>query len=424
MIHKWMEELFDTLLYLGLVVGLLIFSVCYWKEAYRIRCAELVLEEFLNDISISGSMSSEELEELLERIRRIDTAYDVELAYTSYTLQPCYAQIPVECLDKYYMERNRRKEVTFREFEINVEEENAELLCYQTETNASIMAAEGEYLPLPREQENVVVEAVRMRQEAYEGERLITVCRVTSEAGSYYVEAEPEYAIKTGTVELEVVVEAEVHYVPIKVVCYPRLITCAEGHTVVNGKNVIEEWKQQGTIKCPYCAVIPERISCNEKLITKKSGTKLTREIWLKVVYLDGHTEIITSEHEEWQDDYDENYCGIQPVTIRYRGKEAVVTVISENEACNECGKMCNERCFSDYTDFPYCTDCMSKVLLFTGEVYEEERLIGYREIVAGLDRSKKVRWKAGDMVSVRVLKNKKKKTMLQRVIKRDGSGR
>lgn len=424
MIHKWMEELFDTLLYLGLVVGILIFSACYWREAYCVRCAELVVEEFLNDISISGRMSSEELEELLERIRRIDTAYDVELAYTSYTLQPCYAQIPVECLDKYYMERNRRKEVTFREFEINVEEENPEMLSYQTETNASIMAAEGEYLPLPGEQENVVVEAVRMRQEAYEGEKLITVCRVTSEAGSYYVEAEPECAVETGTVELEVVVESEIHSVPMEVVCYPRVVTCARGHSVVNGKNVIEEWKQQGTIKCPYCAVIPERISCNEKLITKKSGTKLTREIWLEVVYLDGHTEVITSEHKEWQDDYDENYCGIQPVTIRYRGQEVVITVISENEVCNKCGKLCNERCFSDYTYFPYCTDCMSKVLLFTGEVYEEECLTDYEEIIAGLEKKKEVWWKKGDMVNIRLMKHKMIKTMLQRVIKRDGSDR
>lgn len=421
MVHKWLESLVDTLLYLGLIMGLLMFSAYYWKNAYQTRTAELVIEEFLNDVSKDGGMSVEELEGLLQRIYTINPAYEVELAYKSYKLQPCYAQISVETLDSYYMKRNERKEVTFQAYKLEVQEENAEWLRFQEETNASIMAAE-EYLPLPEEEAVLQVEAVRKQQEVYEGEELITVCRVISKSGSYYVEATPVTAVNSGTVVLEVVVESAVQYVPIEVTCYPRVVKCAKGHSVVNTVEVVEIWKQNSTIKCPYCEVIPEKLSCNVDLIMKRTGEKLEqKEIWLEVVYLDGHMEVITPMNKEWQDDYDESYCGIQPVTISYRGKNAVITVISENGACKACGEMCGGRSFSDYVRFPYCTGCMSKVLLFTGEVYEEEYLVQYEELTAELDRNRDIAWQKGDMIIVKLSKNKNIQLIRQKIIKRDG---
>lgn len=422
MIHKWLESLFDTIMYIGLTIGLLIFSVFYWRDAYQNHCAELVLEEFLYNAAVSGKMSSEELEGLFQKIQRINTAYEVELAYSSYVLNPCYAKISKEKLDEYYMRRNRRKEVLFSEFELHVEEERPELLHFQTETNASVMAAEGEYLPLPEDEIMLQVDAVRKQQEVYEGEELITVCRVTSESGSYYVEAGGMTVMSSGTIMLEVVVESQVLKVPIEVICYPRLVICMRGHTVVNAKEIVEQWKQSGVIKCPYCAVIPEMLNCNKEVVHKKTGMVLQQdEICLEVVYLDGHTEIIEPGHPEWQDDYDENYCGIQVVSVRYRGKEALFTVVSENKVCEKCGQECNERCFEDYMGFPYCTKCMSEVVLFTGEVHEEEEMVSWGELVAELDEEKEVTWRAGDIITVKLTKGKRVKTLLQKVVKKEG---
>lgn len=425
MIHKWLEDWFDSLLYLGVMMGLLIFSVHYWKSAYQIRYAELVTNEFLNNVSISGRISGEDLEELLQRIHRIAPNYEVELAYTGYMLQPCYAQIPKVTLDEYYMKRNKRKEITFPAYAFNVKEEKAESLHYQKETNATILAAMGAYLPLPEGEKELMVEAVRKQQEVYKGEELITVCRVLSDKGSYYVEAEPVSGSYSGIVELEVVVEGEVIYVPVEVICYARNVTCANGHSVVNTEAVVDTWKQTGEIKCPYCAVIPDRLKCNVELLSKRTGEKfIQEELWLEVVYLDGHAEVVTPHHGEWLDDYDENYCGLQPVTISFRGKTTIITVVSENGACKRCGAFCSGRAFSDYVDFPYCTTCMSEVLLFTGEVYEEEKKISFGEIVALLDQGKEIICKEGDMIQVRLSENKRVKTLQYTTIKKDGNER
>ena len=59
MVHGWMEELVDTLLYLGIIIGLLIFSTCYWKEEYQLRWAEFVTEEFLYLASAEGKIALE-----------------------------------------------------------------------------------------------------------------------------------------------------------------------------------------------------------------------------------------------------------------------------------------------------------------------------------------------------------------------------
>ena len=144
-------------------------------------------------------------------------------------------------------------------------------------------------------------------------------------------------------------------------------------------------------------------------------------EVWITAVYLDGHAEKVIPEAEEWQDTYDENYCGIQTATIHYRGKEAVVTVVSENRSCQQCNEPCNERCYQDYIMFPYCTSCMSKIELFTGKVIEEEQIIMTNELLACLDENKELLLQRGDYITLILYDSEKNISIIQEQIKCNG---
>lgn len=426
MIRNWLEELFDTLFYLGIMFGLIFFFVLYWRNSFQVRYAETVLDEFLDEVAADGKLSMEQYEGVVHRLLRINSTYDLEVACTTYVLQPCYAQLPKEQLDSYYMRRNVRKEKIFSEYKQQIWEEDAGKMCLQTETNTSILAsAQDAYLPLPEEEQEVKVEAVRPCQEVYEGESLITLCKVTSKDGSYYVEASEICADISGKMQLEAIVEGRKHYVPIEVVCHPRTVTCLNGHEVVNSKEILEEWKQTGIIICPYCKAIPDSVQCNTSILKRRTGTALTRdELWVTVTYLDGHKEEIGPEAVEWEDNYDEYYCGIQEVTIRYCGAKTSVIIISENDSCKQCAGACNERYYTDYQAFPYCTSCMGKVLLFSGEVYEEEQELTNDEMITLLEEKKEVCLAFGDYITVRLTKDGEYQTVLQERINRDGKNR
>lgn len=423
MVHKWLEEWYDTLLYLGLMLGSLFFFIIYWNGAYQVRYTEVVLQEFLSKVATQGKVTAGMYEELLVNLDRINAEYDLNIICTEYELQPVYDRISKENLFNYYMERNVRKEAVLQHQEIEVKEETAELLCLQSETNATIMAAgQQSYLPLPEEEMIWNIEAVRSYQEVYEGEALITLCLVSSKEGQYYAEALPAIATISGIVWLQLLINEETVQVPVEVVCHPRKVTCNNGHEIVNSKNIVEESRKTGNVKCPFCAVIPEYIAGNVSVVQKMTGAELTKEdIWILVKYLDGHTEQVTPDSEEWQDTYDRNYCGIQQVTILYRGKEDTVIVVSENPNCQQCQKACNERCYEDYLAFPYCIACMADVALFTGEVYEEEHNILKGELVSRLDAEQELILAAGDFVTVYVSSDGEYVTLQQREVLKDG---
>lgn len=423
MIRQWLEELVDTLLYLVLIIGLLIFFICFWRDSYQVRCAEKITNDFLYEISAKGGISLEKYEGFINNLFRINADYEIELGYAEYGLRPIYACVPTEQLMQYYLSRNIRKEMEFSCYEVNVVQEAQNRLRLQQETNATILAAEEKlYLPLPEEETVLSVEAVRKYQEVYEGEELITLCLVSSEEGYYYVEAEPCYGVASGQILLEPMVEGENYSVPVEVICYPRVVTCVNGHEVVNTATVLDNILQSGKVDCPYCELLPAYVVCNTEVLMKKSGTKLTKEeVWLNVKYLNGNTEIITPESLDWQDNYDENYCGLQRVTISYRGENTTITVITENDVCSNCDKSCNGRSYEDYIAFPYCVACMSEALLFTGEVYEEEQIHSHNELLALLDAEGAIVLQAGGYVTIRLSKKGVTKVLLQQKIKRDG---
>ena len=422
MTHRLLEEWFDTLMYLALITGMLILFCCYWKTEYRVRLSEVVVQEFLQEVSAEGKITLATYEQMRRNLERFVPGYEVEMMSTDYVLQPVYAMLEKEQLERYYQERNIRKEIILQQEETVVVEEDAEHLCMQKETNASILAADvGRYLPLP-EEENIVIEAVRQYQEVYEGEALITVCRITSDIGTYYAETPVMYADVSGKYYFSISVDGISYDVPVVVDCYPRIVTCTNGHKVVNSESVREEWKKSGMVRCPHCHEIPIRITCNTTVLQTMTGEKLSKdEIYIIVEFMDGHFEVICPGEAGWQDNYDSNYCGTQKVTIRYYGAESEVVVTSMNGNCAICGEMCGNRNYSDYTNFPYCTGCMSEVPLFNGEVFCDEQKKDNTALLKLLDEKGEVCFTYGTLIVVKVSKDGKCALLLQNEVKQDG---
>lgn len=420
--YKWLGEWYDTVLYILFVSGLLISFMCYWGGEYRLRCAELAIHDFLDTVSAKGEIDRETYEDLTERIHNAKAEYDLNIETISYVLHPVYDYVSEEKIADYFMNRNIKKEKELQKWQQESESIEKEWLCFQTETNASILAAEQAVsLPLPENVVTEIIEAVRPVQEVYEDEELITLCKIVSEGKMYYAQAEPLQAKGSGILELRIALNEEEYYIPVRVLCHPRHVVCDNGHEVINTRELIEEKKVTGKINCPFCARIPESISKSRALIKKQTGKKLTAEdLFLTVTYMNGTAEVITPESEEWQDTFDETYCGMQTVYVSYRGMQESIIVLTENEMCKKCGNDCNERNREDYDTFPYCTECMSGMILFTGEVFEEKLCMKTDEIIVFLENGG-LDLKKGDFIVVQLLDNGKTVSMLQKEILQGG---
>lgn len=418
--HKWMEEWYDTILYIIFISGLLLFFLYYWGAEYRLQSAELVIGGYLERVSSEGKADRETYEELKERVKNINRNYQLNIYAVEYVLRPVYDYVSEEEITEYFTKRNFRKEKNLPEWN-KPEDESTDMPGLQLETNASILAAEQAVLPLPEANETERIEAMRPYQEVYVGDELITVCRVFSGEKSYYAMAETVRAKESGTIELNLTINGELFSTPVNVLCHPRYMICKNGHKVVNKKEIIEEIKATGKFSCPYCAAIPENVKCSTVFVEKRTGTGLTKEeIFLSVDYMDGESEIITPESEGWEDTFDELYCGIQTVQISYRGFTELITVVTENDTCKKCGGACNERNREDYNRFPYCTACMSEVALYTGEVYEEEIHTELFVLMNSM-KEKEIILKKGDFIAVQLSEEEKTVSLLQKEILRDG---
>lgn len=422
MIHKTLEEWFDTLLYVGIIMGLLLFFSYYWSTEYQFRYAKAVLQEFLDKTAVSGKLTGAEYERLQLQLDDICPGFKVDIRCYTYRRNPQYALITEDIWRKDFQEKNIRKEKVFEEYKPEVQQERAENLRYQTETNETLISGiTGEFLPLPSEEYEISVCAVRPNQEVYEKEPLITLCKISTPQGVYYQTASPASAQESGEVLLELTLDSAVYFVSVNVVCHSRTVLCEYGHVVVNTKELISEARENGNFSCPYCALIPENVFCDAMSVNLQTGEALTSDapgIW--VTFLDEHMEYVTPDCEEWQDDYDKNYCGTQEVTIRYRNKETMLTAITENPACIQCGGMCNDRCLADYEKYPYCIACLSELYVETGELQEEEQLLTGKELLECLAAYGEILLQRNDL-AVTVFQYRGETAYMQREIKLDG---
>lgn len=428
MIHKVLEELFDTLLFLTGVLGMLLFFFLYWNCSFQIRYAEDILQEFLGKVAVTGTVTKEDFQILQKNLYEIVPTYELDIKCFRYQEQPVYALVSQENMHSYFQSENRIKLHDFEEYQLPVLQElqEPEKLQLQTETNASVLAAEKQeyYLPLPVENMKMEITPLRPQQEVYEGEKLITVCRVSDSNTCYYAEAMETFAKKSGETELSVEVNGELYHVPVQVICHPRTIQCDEGHTLINDRQMLEEKKQTGSVSCPYCRILPRQISCVVSEIRFKTGEELTeKNIGIKVTYMDGSSGFITPESTEWQDNYDKEFCGTQLVTIRYRNAETNLAVITENDPCRQCGKACNDRCKNAYLEYPYCLECLADMYIFTGQIRLEERITEGTEFLALLDTEQELIFSRGDFVMLE-LEIGRDRTLCQKQVTIDGNKR
>lgn len=423
MVHKLLEELFDNFLFAVGVLGVLVFFIMYWEQSFQIRYAEVVLHDFLWKVSVSGKVTKSDYEGLCRNLYSIDSQYALEMQWVQYLEHPEYKIFSENELALYFQERNKKKDILWKEYYPQVIQEKPEELILQKETNASLLAAEKkEFLPLPMESAETVITAVRPEQEVYEGEKLITLCKVLSPNMNYYVETKDVIVTESGEINIEAVVNEIVYQIPVHVICHPRIIECNNGHAITNEKMIIESKKQTGVISCPYCRLLPEKISCEFSELSMKTGGKLTKDnIGIHVYYLDGSHAYITPESEDWQDNYDEEFCGRQLVTIRYRNAETQVLISSENGNCVQCKCQCNDRCAEDYDNYPYCLECLSRKYIFTGKVQTEERILHGKELLSILDSKQELIFARGDYIVLKYGLGRRK-TIVQRKVSIDGT--
>jgi len=225
----------------------------------------------------------------------------------------------------------------------------------------------------------------------------------------------------SGVMYLKLMLNGQSFEIPVEVKCHPRIVLCENGHEVVNTKEIIRYFQTQGSVLCPYCEFLPKNIICNSPVIYRKTGSSPTDDIWIEVEYLNGETCKVTPESEEWMDTYDENYCGIQQVEISYRGAKTYVTIISENDACKQCKRACNDRCHEDYRAFPYCSMCMSKIPLFTGKTYEKEQEMENSELITWLDMQGEILLEKEDWIVLYVTIGSKHLMLQQKKVLRAG---
>lgn len=301
---KWLEEMVDFLLFLGILGGLLICFLLYWKTSFQLQYAELEVQNFLTEARIDGKITIEMYEELVRTVGRINEAYELEISYIEYKTSPEYDKLSSEILTRYYMGRNIRKKM-----EVYLEP-------WFTEENAEEMGEDDEL----------------------------------------------------------------------------------------------------------YAGIIPEKIEASVPFLNRKTGKKLTgEELWITAFFSDGSSKIVTPQEEGWQDTYDENYNGIQKVTISYYGVKTSIQIFAENGNCQNCGGSCEGRLYSDYVIFPYCTECMSKVPLFTGKVYEEELVTDAKILLAILDTDGEIVLNKGGYLCVSIRQNGRIGSLVQKKILTDG---
>lgn len=302
--EKWLEEMVDFLLFLGILVGLLLFFLLYWKSSFQLKYAEFEVQNFLTEARVEGKITLEMYEELLRKVGRINEAYELEITYAEYKTSPVYDKMSSETLTGYYMKRNIRKK------------KNVYSDPWFTEENAGQMGTDDEL----------------------------------------------------------------------------------------------------------YTGIIPEKIEASVGFFSRKGGTGLTGdELWITAFFSDGSSKIITPQEEKWQDTYDENYNGIQKVTISYYGVETSVQILTENGRCQNCRGSCEGRTYSDYAAFPYCTECMSMVPLFTGNLYEEEVVTDAKSLVSILDKDGEAVLNKGGYLCVSIRQKGRTRSVLQESILTDG---
>ncbi len=374
------EECFDVILLFFVLLFSLVGVAGRWNEDIKLRCAEHMVSKFLNEASAHGYVTVEEYERLKKQLLMVDGSYQVECRQILHLLSPVYKYQEELEFKKYYANRNTRKVIAIKE-DLVIEEKVQG--SFQEFDNGSLLSGSNGtlYMPLPEETVGEEkVEAVIPEQRVYIGETLVTLCRINRGGTVQYVEADPMVLYVSGMHRAEMQLQGKGIGVFLTVTVYQRNILCDAGHSYANTKERIAYYEKTGVIaECPYCAEIPEQIKLSEKIIYTTTGTPLSETgLFAYVYYKNGQEETVLSGCDNWQDNYDSGYCGMQLVTVCYKGKIVCeLTVITKGGECQNCGRECSNRYYADYKETPFCDKCLAEIPIYTGTTEVSEYVIG-----------------------------------------------
>jgi len=149
-VAELLEEWFDIILYLVLLFGASMFFAGFWSAQIQSECAETIVQEFLTESSIDGKITADNYQKMVQSLRKMYSDCEVAVKLEHNELQPVYAVFSQEEITEYYLKRNVKKEKKVPAPKISALEQNTEELVFQSETNATIMAAKPQnYIALP-----------------------------------------------------------------------------------------------------------------------------------------------------------------------------------------------------------------------------------------------------------------------------------
>ncbi len=190
----------------------------------------------------------------------------------------------------------------------------------------------------------------------------------------------------------------------ISVTVIPKNAVCENGHLYPAAYS-----------QCPYCDAYVESIALTGAAMEQGraavySGTTLQESGYsLYVTYMDKDTELIANG---WTDNLDNDYVGLQEVTISYKGKTEVfpVVVYAETKTCDSCGFLYALN--PDKSD-PGCPYCFASVPYFTGQSMSYTTIIMSEDIMNGIyGNERRYIFAKGDTITVEV-KNRKRSVIL-----------
>ena len=347
-----------------------------------------VSDTFLDRVSAKGTLTYDDYLIYADSIAKLNKGYEVQALHRSYIDTPYYDVLSANEIVAYYAARNIRNKIELeQDLDIPVVQEE-EPLTLQEESNATVFSAlTGEYVPLPDEgaiTNQVTYTAVRPNQTVYENEPLITVCLQESPLGYQYIVADAVTVSVIGTRTVELTINGVPTGAFVSVQVYPRKLRCDNGHTYACTKEVIAEKESTGVwAGCPYCHIEVKKIDFLPANIVTQVGTDLvTAGLQCQITYMDGHIEMAVPNVDGFTTDYDSSYCGIQQVSVSYKGVvQDGLTVTTKGGTCVTCGLECSSRNYADYMLEKRCQNCLSGSPFFYGTTYVEESVTTMQEI-------------------------------------------
>ena len=395
------QYLKSGLMRLLMILFTFIVPILMWRffaEDLKQKVVRRPVMEFLSDSSLMGGITEEGYQQLMESLNKIGFSGEIKLTHVCYTETPYYAYgSDYDTREHYALSNVRYKKEVMTEAPIVTVTETTSLLG-DWENTFYVDLRPG--MPTD-EAPDTGYHAVYPMQDVLRFEKIAGV--IASADGSEYTICDDVFAETSGIVELKK--DGVSTGISVDVTVWDDKVQCENGHFYPISKEAVADYRNSGVWRyCPYCEQIPKKIVVHKGSYEKTLGEAFGNDYFFSVYYWDGHTEIITPDTPGFVWDYDETYCGMQDVSISYKGITVTgLKVTNIGGSCVKCGNVCEERSLADYSACSLCDTCLQSQMVFSGDTYVEEATYGTEKILAVLLASGEYPLSYGDFLRVDV---------------------